>query len=67
MKSRVRFFVSSFILYAIGFLLWHNWILTTKEIAEMIFIGTLSSLIYALNIDRIRRLITRIVEKVVTK
>ena len=67
MKSRVRFFVSSFILYAITFLIWHKWTLTTKEIAEMIFIGTLVSLIPALVMNRMTRLITRIVEKVVTK
>jgi hypothetical protein len=67
MKSKVRSFVSSFVLYCVIFLAWNNWQLTNKDIAQMIFIGTLCSLTFALTEERMTRLITRIVEKVVTK
>ena len=67
MKSKVRSFVSSFVLYCVILLGWNNWQLTNKDVAEMIFIGTLCSLTLALTEKHMTRLITRIVEKVVTK
>ena len=67
MKHKVQVFLSSFIIYVIIFLIWHHWNLTTKDIAEMFFIGALSSLVYALMINRMTRLITRVVEKLAGK
>ena len=65
--SKVEVFISSSILYCIIFVAWNDWRVTGKEVAEMIFIGTFSSLILALMMNRITRLITGIVEKVVKK
>jgi RsiW-degrading membrane proteinase PrsW (M82 family) len=67
MNRKVKSFILTFALYIMFFLLWHNWSLTDKEIAEMFFIGTLCSLVYALTINRMRGIITTIVQKLVGK
>jgi RsiW-degrading membrane proteinase PrsW (M82 family) len=67
MKQKVQVFLRSLIIYMIIFLIWHHWNLTTKQIAEMFFIGIFSSLVLALMINRMTRLVTRIVEKLVGK
>ena len=39
MREKVGNFISVFVGYSIIFLIRHNWDLSTKDIAEMIFIG----------------------------
>lgn len=63
MKGKVRTFISSFVLYCVLFFALHNWTLTTKEIAEMIFIGVLASLFQALMINPVMRLIGNVVRR----
>lgn len=63
MKSKARAFISSFVLYCVGFVALHNWTLTTKEIAEMIFTGGLVSLFQALMMNPVRRLIGNVVRR----
>lgn len=67
MKDKVAEFIFMFVGYCIVFLAWNNWNLTSKQIAEMIFIGTLGGLFVALTIKPITRLITRIVERLLKK
>jgi hypothetical protein len=65
--SKVEVFISTSVGYCIISLFWNKWIVTSKEIAEMIFIGTLGGLFLALLMNLIMRLITRLVEKIVRK
>lgn len=51
-SNKVEVFGSTLI-----FLTWHNWSLTSKKIAEMIIIGTVSSLLLALIINPLTQFI----------
>ena len=66
MKGKVGEFVSSFAIYCIISLAWNGWHLTTKELAEMIFIGTLGGVVMAFTMKPMTRLVTRIVKKILT-
>ena len=48
MKGKVGMFIFTFVIYCVIFLTWNKWNLTSKQIVEMIFIGTLASLFTAL-------------------
>jgi hypothetical protein len=63
MKGKVAEFIVMFVGYCIIFLTWNNWNLTGRQIAEMIFIGTLGGLFSALTIKPLTRLIENIVRK----
>ena len=67
MKAKASGFFLTFGAYCIIFLIWHNWNLTTKEIAEMIFIGTWVGVWNAIMMNRMRRLVENIVKKLVSK
>lgn len=47
MKSKARTFIFSFGLYCLIFLTWHGWTVTGKQVAEMIFVGILLSMLHA--------------------
>ena len=64
MKGKIAEFIFTFIIYSIIFLLWNNWNLTSKQIVEMIFIGTLLGLVSALTIRPITRLIENMVRRI---
>ena len=64
MKAKVEVFVSSLLIFCIIFLTWHNWSLTSKQIAEMVFIGAVSSLTLASLINPLARLIQNLVRKI---
>lgn len=67
MGGKVEVFISTFIGYCIIFLIWNKWSLTSKEIVEMIFVGTLSSLCLAFVMNPLKRSITRLTQKRVEK
>jgi hypothetical protein len=63
MNGKIREFIFSFVLYCTGFFILHNWSLTPREIAEMIFIGVLLGLFHALMMNPMRRLIEHVVRR----
>ena len=65
MKGKVGPFISTLVTYCIITLIWHGWDLDNKQIAEMIFVGTLSGLVLALVNNPLMRLIQNLVRKVV--
>lgn len=63
MKNKLARFILSFILYCLVFLIWNGWSVTGKQIAEMIFIGSLTGLFLPL----MENLTTRLIQKVLQK
>ncbi len=63
MKKKDEVFISSLILYSIIFLAWHGWSLNNRQLVELMFIGTLSSLTLVLTINPLTRVIQSIVRK----
>lgn len=63
MKRKVAMFIFMFVGYCIIFLTWNNWNVTSKQIAEMIFIGTLVGLFNALAMNPMKRLIENVLKK----
>jgi hypothetical protein len=66
LKGKLAAFVFVFVGYCIIFLAWNNWHVTNKEMAEMIFVGTLLGLFEVLAVNRIIRLIENTVRKLLT-
>lgn len=67
MKDRICTFILNFVGYCIIFLVWNNWSLNTKQIAEMIFVGGWVSLIGALMFNPLKRLVENIVRHLFAK
>lgn len=63
MKGKVGTFIFTFVIYCTIFLTWNNWNITSKQIAEMIFIGTLASLFTALVMYPLRRVLANRLRK----
>lgn len=64
MKGRIVMFFSNLALYCIIFLVWNKFDLTSKQIAEMIFMGTFSSIAYLLMLKPMTRLMQSALRKV---
>ena len=64
MKSKVQEFVFMFVIYCVISLVRKDWPPTGKDIAEMIFIGTLSGLFVALTMEPLKRFIGNVVKKI---
>ena len=63
MKGKVLPFITTFLTFCIVFLVWYGWNLDSRQIFEMIFIGTLSSLFFPFANNQVIRLIQYVLRK----
>ena len=67
MKRRIVRYLLMFSSYCLIFMLFNGWELTNRELAEMIFMGTLTALFDALMYHRMTRFVEKMVKQVLTK
>jgi hypothetical protein len=63
MKGKIAMFILTFVVYCLIFLTWNNWNVTTKQIAEMTFIGVGVSLFVVIAWNATRRFINSVWKK----